>query len=397
MQMWSLHPECENIIESSWNIPVVGCPMFVLSKKLKNLKLVLKEWNKETFGNVQDNVRKAEDALNQIQMQIVSLGYSDALSNQEKIAQTNLDLALQMEEVFWKGKSRVKWHAEGDRNTKYFHRVAKMKNSTKLISSLRHDNTIITDQEQIADHIVNHYTNLFSSFSVLQDSSLIQNSIPQLVTEQANNLLTMIPSEEEIYNVVINLNRDSAPGPDGFGAFFYHTYWGIIKKEVISAVLQFFTDGWILPNFNSNTLVLIPKNTSADTVDQFRPIAIANFKHKIITKVLADRLAKILPNIVSQEQRAFIHGRNIKDCICLTSEAINLMQAKAYGGNLAMKVDIAKAFDTLDWKFLINVLRSFGFSNVFCDWILVILKSASISVSVNGKQRGYFHCKRGVR
>lgn len=175
------------------------------------------------------------------------------------------------------------------------------------------------------------------------------------------------------------------------------THWSIIKKDVVSAVLQFFTDGWILPSYNSNTLVLIPKTPNADTVDQFRPIVIANFKHKIITKVLANRLSQILPNIVSQEQRAFIHGRNIKDCICLTSEAINLMQAKTFGGNLAMKVDIAKAFDTLEWGFLLKVLKPFGFNSTFCDWMKVILESAYISISINGKQRGYFKCKRGVR
>ena len=166
---------------------------------------------------------------------------------------------------------------------------------------------------------------------------------------------------------------------------------------MVSAVLQFFTDGWILPSYNSNTLVLIPKTPNADTIDQFRPIAIANFKHKIITKILADKLSQILPNIVSQEQRAFIHGRNIKDCICLTSEAINLMQAKTFGGNLAMKVDIGKAFDTLDWGFLLKLLKAFGFNTIFCDWIKVILESAYISISINGKKRGYFKCKRGVR
>jgi hypothetical protein len=58
----------------------------------------------------------------------------------------------------------------------------------------------------------------------------------------------------------------------------------------------------------------------------------------LISKVLADRLAKIMPTLISKEQRGFIQGRNIKDCICLTSEAINLLHKKSFGGNVAIKI-----------------------------------------------------------
>jgi hypothetical protein len=76
-----------------------------------------------------------------------------------------------------------------------------------------------------------------------------------------------------------------------------------------------------LPNYNSNTLILIPKTDNADSIDKFRPIALANFKFKIISKVLADWLAQIMSAIVSKEQSGFNQGRNIKDCICLAFEA----------------------------------------------------------------------------
>lgn len=207
----------------------------------------------------------------------------------------------------------------------------------------------------------------------------------------------MIPSNDEIKQAVFSLNNDSAPGPDGFGSCFYQIYWDIVKEDVIKAVLQFFNTGWILPNFNANTLILIPKTQNADSMDQFRPIAMANFKFKIISKILADRLAQIMPNIVSQEQRGFIQGRNIKDCVCLASEAINMLDQKSFGGNLAFKVDISKAFDTLNWKFLLKVLKQFGFSETFCNWIDAILQSAKLSICINGSQQGYFSCSRGVR
>jgi hypothetical protein len=104
-----------------------------------------------------------------------------------------------------------------------------------------------------------------------------------------------------------------------------------------------------------------------------------------------------MPSIISEEQKGFIHDRNIKDCLCVASEAANLLHNKSFGGNLALKIDITKAFDTLNWSFLLKVLKTFGFNDTFINWIHVILQSAFLSVSINGKSHGYFNCSRGVR
>jgi len=225
----------------------------------------------------------------------------------------------------------------------------------------------------------------------------VEETIPCLITESINNMLTLTPSKEEIHNAVFALNKDGAPGPDGFGAVFFQTYWHIVKGDVENAVLDFFINSWMMPDFNANTLILIPKTQNADTVSQYRPIALANFKYKIISKIMADRVATIMPTIISPEQKGFIQGRQIRDCICLASEAINQLDKKSFGGNLAFKVDIAKAFDTIEWPFLLKVLGAFGFNEKFCKWIKVLLESTTLSISINGAQHGYFNCNRGVR
>lgn len=153
----------------------------------------------------------------------------------------------------------------------------------------------------------------------------------------------------------------------------------------------------LLPRLNSNLVVLIPKVPNADKIEQFRPIALANFKFKIITKILAYRLAKIASKIISPNQRGFIQGREIGDCICLASEGINLLERKSFGRNITLKIGIKKEFDTIDWNFLLKVLQSFGFDNKFCFWVEIILKSARLSISVNGKSTGLFSCSRRVR
>lgn len=93
----------------------------------------------------------------------------------------------------------------------------------------------------------------------MHDFLLAEEVIPTLIEDHTNNLLTMVSSsEEEIKVVVFSLNSDGSPDPDGFGACFFHTYWEIVQKEVIDVVLKFFHTSWLLPNYNANSLILIP-------------------------------------------------------------------------------------------------------------------------------------------
>lgn len=171
---------------------------------------------------------------------------------------------------------------------------------------------------QISDHITNHFENMFFSSDVLQDSNLVEEVIPNLILESTNKMLTMIPTKPEIKNVVFALNKKGAPGPDGFGAIFFQKYLEIVKTDVENVCLEFFIKSWIMPNFNANTLILIPKIPNADKVGHYRPIDLANFKFKIISKILADRLSTIMPSFISPKQKGFIQGKQIRDCICIT-------------------------------------------------------------------------------
>ncbi|KAE9602007.1 putative RNA-directed DNA polymerase [Lupinus albus] len=171
----------------------------------------------------------------------------------------------------------------------------------------------------------------------------------------------------------------------------------LMGEDICNSVGQFFRESWLLPNLNSNNIILIPKHAGADRIDEFKPIALANFQFKIISKILASRLTVIAPNIVSSQQRGFLKERHIQDCICIASEAINLLDYKSFGGNLAIKLDIKKAFDTLDWNFLQDTLKAFGFSSKFVHWVKVILYSAKLSINVNGENVGFFNYLRGVR
>jgi hypothetical protein len=337
------------------------------------------------------------DEVQRIQLLIDSEGFSDQLYAQELEAQLLLTKALNFQEQLWKEKARDQNFISGDRNTAYFHRVSNIRAATKAISFLQDGDNTLTDPTEIEQHIVSYFQAIFSMNNNCTPNSLVDETIPLLVSEMENQRLLRLPLMDEIKEAVFSLNGDGAPGPDGFGGHFYQTFWDIIGGDVVHSVQEFFLGGTLPPNFNSNLIVLIPKTQGAGCMGDFRPIALANFQFKIVTKIVADRLAVITSRIISIEQRGFIRDRNISDCVILASEAINSIDKRQYGGNIAFKIDISKAFDTLDWNFLIMVLDNFGFSPTFVNWILAILQSARLSILVNGKAVGFFSCSRGVR
>jgi len=289
-------------------------------------------------------VKLVVDEVNRIQHLIDSEGFSDQLYMQDLEAQLLLTKALNFQEQLWKEKARDQNFVNGDRNTAYFHRVFKIRAATKSISFLQDGDNVITDPTEIEMHVLSYFQAIFSMDNNCALNTLVDETIPSLVTDADTHMLMRLPLSSEIKDVVFSLNGDGAPGPDGFGGHFYQTFWDIVGVNVVNSMQDFFLDGRLPSSITSQ--------------------------------------------IISIEQRGFVRDCNISDCVILASEAINSLDKKQYGGNIALKVDISKAFDTLDWNFLVMVLRNFGFSPISINWIVEILKSALLSVLVNGKAIG---------
>lgn len=143
---------------------------------------------------------------------------------------------------------------------------------------------ILHDPDEMEAHVVSYFTNLFCFARTPTNFSTVDGLIPSLVDDNMNKFLTVITSKDEDKKDVFNLKKDSSPGLDGFCGIFYHYFWSIIKQDVTSAVVQFFKSGWILPKYNSNNIILLPKYVNADSMDSFTLTSLANFKFKIITK-----------------------------------------------------------------------------------------------------------------
>ncbi|GLT65285.1 hypothetical protein SLA2020_377240 [Shorea laevis] len=165
-------------------------------------------------------------------------------------------------------------------------------------------------------------------------------------------LSVAFPEEAEIFQTFSQLGLTKAPGPDGFTGLFYKTYWKIIRVNVIDYVQNFFRSGFLLKEFNHSHIALIPKVDNPSRVNHFRPISLTNFTYKIISKILANRLKPLLHSIISPNQSAFLKGRTIHDNSILAHEIFHAMKNKrGRGGLMALKLDMEKAFDRMEWDF----------------------------------------------
>lgn len=147
------------------SVPLYSIPFhsIILHQSKHSLKVALKEWNRNIFGNVHENVRLSLSMVDQIQQEIASAGYSDELHEAEVKAQLDLQHALNYEEAFWKQKSKVDWFIHGDRNTAYFHKVAKIRSASKQMSMLKQGDQVLVDRQQIENHVIDFYTSLYAS------------------------------------------------------------------------------------------------------------------------------------------------------------------------------------------------------------------------------------------
>ena len=128
----------------------------------------------------------------------------------------------------------------------------------------------------------------------------------------------------------------------------------------------------------------------------FRPISLVGGLYKILAKVLANRLKKVVGQVVSKAQNAFVEGRQILDAALIANEAVDGFLRRKENGILC-KLDIEKAYDHLDWNFLLSVMSKMGFGSKWISWIYNCISTASFSVLVNGSTNGFFRSSKGLR
>ncbi|XP_030483709.2 uncharacterized protein LOC115700281 [Cannabis sativa] len=164
---------------------------------------------------------------------------------------------------------------------------------------------------------------------------------------------------------------DKSPYPDSFNPGFYQKFWDIVGSDVMKLVQQFFMFGEFSNNLYDTHIVLIPKKSKPESMNDFRPIALCNVIYKIVSKVLANQFKGVLHHVILESQSAFIPGRLIMDNILISFEIMHYLKRKSSGkeGVMAIKLDMSKTYDRIKWGFLQATMKTMGFSDKWIHYL----------------------------
>ncbi|GJS48870.1 RNA-directed DNA polymerase, eukaryota, reverse transcriptase zinc-binding domain protein [Tanacetum coccineum] len=285
-------------------------------------------------GNVFDMVKVLREELKRVQNCLDKDPDYVHLREEEYVFCNAYKEAARDEEMVLRQKTKIQWLKDGDQNLAYFHNSLQGRMFRSRIE-------VVYDSEghkYEGDYIASKFVDHFSKFLGTEDECADYMVRPFL--------------DDEIKFAMFSIEDDKAAGPDGYTSKFFKTAWNIVGGDVCAAVKEFFYSSKLLGEFNANLISLVPKLQTPLKITDYRPIACCNVVYKCISKVITNRLKEGLGSIVDSNQSAFIPGRQISDNIFLAQEFMHGYGRKGGAQRCAFKVDIEKAYDTVNWDFL---------------------------------------------
>jgi len=203
-------------------------------------------------------------------------------------------------------------------------------------------------------------------FSELYDSP--SEKKPQLIllgfkclSKESSEWLEQEITMEEVKRSVWGCDGSKCPGPDGFNFKFYRLTWDFIAQDILDVVLSFFRTGRLPKGINTTYVTLLSKTVEPIEFKDFRPISMIHGIYKIIAKVLASRLKTVMQDIIRINQSTFIADHNIIDGFMIANELVSDLKKRKAAG-LIFKIDFHKAFDSVSWDYLDDIMGYMGFS-----------------------------------
>ncbi|XP_074363628.1 uncharacterized protein LOC141704240 [Apium graveolens] len=362
--------------------------------KLLSLSSMLAKGGNKFFHKFRDKVKSQKEVLNSLVDREDEVDVKMYFEERDK-----LNELLLHEEMYWKQRAKIFWLKDGDANTKFFHAQATKRKKLNHIAYLVTDSgDKVDDHERMCMLTKEYFQNVFSEGDSGDNTPTDSTELP-VITELQNKELTAELSFEEFTVALKQMHPEKAAGPDGYSPAFFQHFWGLVGKDVFDCCKKWLDDNVFPADLTSTNLVLIPKKDNVEKLTDVRPIALCNVVYKILAKVLANRLKCILPDIISENQSAFIPGRSITDNVLIAFEMMHFMKRKkgSQDGEVALKLDISKAYDRVNWHYLWHRLRIISFSEEWVRWIKLCVTTVHYTVGMNGSQVGPIFPSRGLR
>ncbi|KAM1225451.1 hypothetical protein ACFX13_044918 [Malus domestica] len=373
-ESWLQREDYAQVVAAGWAKDVFGTPSYRVYEKIKATRVKLLKW-KRSLSSVQQEIKVVRD-----QMQILFQHPSDGVEWEIGSSfYSKLNSLLTQEEAHWK-------------------QLSKTTRQNGIRGLFDESNNWCTSSGDIEQIVVRYFSSMFNSNRESQ-YDVILNSVPKRVTPEMNSLLCAEYLDEEIKEALFQMDPHTASGPDGLSPLFYQKFWDIVGPDVIAAVKSFLTSGCILKQLNYTMVSLILKVPEPTNMSQHQHIALCNVLYKIGAKVIVNRLKGMMDEIISMQQCAFVPGGLISDNSLVASEVGHYLHNLRRGkrGFLALKLDMSKAYDRVEWYFLKQIMLQLGFDPRWIDLVMSCVSSVTYSFVVNGEVTGYIAPTRGLK
>ena len=282
-----------------------------------------------------------------------------------------------------------------------FFNLEKRNYNRKVIRSLKKpDRKSITDELEILKEIELYYRHLFSS-AIDRRNDLFEEfvgdlAIPKLedtVRDELEGEITL----KECQDILGTFKREKSPGDDGFTWEFYNCFFDLLGLDLVDSFNSAYNASEMSISQRRGVITLVPKeDADLASLNNWHPITLLNLDYKIVFKIIARRIEKVLPLLICSDQSGFVKGRYIGQKVRLIDNILEETKLQNTPGILLQLV-FQKAFDTIEWKFIQNAIAFFNFCDSIQRWIQTFYSNIQSSVLNNGFSTNYFALSRGVR
>ncbi|GAA0157327.1 hypothetical protein LIER_38438 [Lithospermum erythrorhizon] len=373
-QFWEDHPDYVELIRGCWDgYAGDGSALDGLIGRLKKVKAGLKELNRNYFLDISGKVKQCAEELRGVQESI----YNGIVDSELMCKEHNLREVLvrysRAEMELLKSKARATYLEKGDFSTSFFHRSVVAYTQRHKISMIEDGDGICHKEPvKVEGVIVQFYKDRFRSKGPLkeEDREIIRRTVTARVPEEYWGQLVALPSLEEVKRAFHDMASGKSPGLDGFSSEFYKHNWSIVGEGVYQAVVHVFATGEFPATLNATTITLVPKTDYPRSMKEYRPISCCNILYK-----------GHYEDIDGENERELVQGYHNEDGI----------------PKMAIKVDLQKAYDMVEWESLWMVMEAMAFPGRFIFLLQQCVQTARFSVNVNGALKGWFGSTTGVR
>jgi len=288
----------------------------------------------------------------------------------------------------------MQWLREGDANSKFLHSIMSSRRRRNAIQFIMVDDGVVEGVGNVRSDVFSHFAAHFQP-SRVDRPTMDDIHFLSLTCRQGAGLVKPF-SMDEVKAAVSDCDNFKCSGLDSITFGFIKDFWDMLKEDVMRFLVEFHRNEKLTKGINSTFIALIPKVDNPQRLNDFRPIPLVGCKYKILAKILANRLCLVIDSVISYSQSAFIKGRQILDGILVANEVVD--EAKTCKKELILfKVDFEKAYDSIDWKYLDEVMVKTGFPTLWRKWIKECIGTTTSSVLVNGSPTDEFSLGRGLR